>query len=118
MLRRVLVAVLLTAATIVALGVAASTQESTSSGVTGGETDSLTAPAANDEHLQLQQARLAEQRQRVEQALLLQRALVEDLRQRTAQASLDHQERMRRELGPRAPTETVPPMATIPPPPD
>lgn len=118
MLRRSVVAAFLTAAAIVALSVGASTQESTTSGVTGGETDSFIAPAVHDEHLQLQHARLAEQQQQVEQALLLQRALVEDLRQRTAQASLDHQERMQRELGPHAPTETVPPMATIPPPPD
>ena len=43
-------------------------------------------------------------------------AAVEDLRSRVEANARAYEERMQRELGDRAPTETIAPMATIPPP--
>ena len=72
-------------------------------------TDTVDRPA------QIQNARLLEQWKRAQAALQDHHARVVEQGERVAQVGLDHQARMQRDLGARAPTETVPPMATVPP---
>jgi hypothetical protein len=75
----------------------------------------VVAPTVADDRAPVQDARVWEQTQLAHQLLQQHHAQTVDLRERTQQASLEHQERVRRELGDRAPTETVAPMATIAP---
>lgn len=102
MIRRLLVAVGLTVALIPAWGSVASMQEATTSSDATVD-DAAVAPAVAAQ-AQIQHARLLEHH-----------AKVVDLRNRVAQASLDHQARQASQLGDRAPTETIAPMATIAP---
>ncbi len=93
----------LAGAAILAWGAAASTQVTETGGMPSGSTQ-IEIPDALEHQMQIQQAHLVEHHE-----------LVVDLRERIQQSALDYQERTARQLGDRAPTETIPPMATIAP---
>jgi hypothetical protein len=118
MLRRFTVAVLIALAATVALSAVASTQEGTTSSEITDERVETNAPLFQDEGAPVHDPRLLQQARVARELLMDHHARLERQRQRVEQNSLEHHTRTSRLLGPRAPTETVPPMATIPPPPD
>lgn len=117
MLRRLVVAVLLSLVAVGAASAIGSTQEgTTSSGITDDE--SADVPLFLDEGAPMHDVELLEQARQARQLLLDHHARLEQQRRIVEQNSLEHHMRTSQQLGPRAPVETVPPMATIPPPPD
>ena len=119
MLRRFMAAALIALAATLAWSAVASTREgTTSSGITDDDEADSNAPLFLDEGAPVHDPRLLEQARVARELLMDHHARLEQQRQRVEQNSLEHHMRTSQQLGPRAPTETVPPMATIPPPPD
>lgn len=119
MLRRLSAVALIALGATLAWSAIASTQEGTaSSGITDDDTAESRVPLFEDEGAPAPDPRVLEQARVARELLMDHQARLEQQRHLVEQNSLEHHQRVSEELGPRAPTETVAPMATIPPPPD